>query len=89
MKLFVNGFSAIGATTKEEMASAVVSELKRIGYKVIGQPVVTQKNWSKDIYTVSVPAISKYRKQPIFCVRTFRLTSVEEIESVPFVDLTK
>ena len=89
MELFVNGFSTLGATNKEEMAAATLKEIKRKGYTVIGQPVVKLHSaWSKE-YKVYVPVISKSTGMPAYCVRTFGITEIAELEKVPFIDLTE
>ena len=89
MELFVNGFSALGATNKEEMAAATLKEIKSMGYTVIGQPVIKLRSvWSKE-YKVYVPVISKCNGMPSYCVRTFGVTEVTELEKVPFIDLTE
>ena len=89
MELFVNGFSALGATNKEEMAAATLKEIKSMGYTVIGQPVIKMRGiWSKE-YRVYVPVISKATGTPSYCVRTFGITKVEELEKVPYIDLTE
>lgn len=89
MELFVNGFSALGATNKEEMAAATLKEIKSMGYTVIGQPVIkARSSWSRD-YRVYVPVISKSTGMPSYCVRTFGVTEIAELEKVPYIDLTE
>lgn len=89
MELFVNGFSALGATNKEEMAAATLKEIKSMGYTIIGQPVIKRRNaWSNE-YRVYVPVISKSMGMPSYCVRTFSITKIEELEKVPYIDLTE
>lgn len=88
MELFVNGYSAIGATNKEEMAAATLKEIKSMDYTIIGQPVVRKVRYSEDMQ-VFVPVISKQNGMPSYCVRTFHVNKVEELEKVPYIDLTE
>lgn len=88
MELFVNGYSAIGATNKEEMAAATLKEIKSMGYTVAGQPIIRKKRYSEEMQ-VFVPVISKENGMPTYCVRTFRTSKVEELEKVPYIDLTE
>ena len=89
MELFVNGFSALGATNKEEMVAATLKEIKSMGYTVIGQPVIKLRNVCGKEYKVYVPVISKSAGMPSYCVRTFGVTQIEELEKVPYIDLTE
>ena len=89
MELFVNGFSALGATNKEEMVATTLKEIKSRGYTVIGQPVIKLRSvWSKE-YKVYVPVIAKSTSMPSYCVRTFNVTEIAELEKVPYIDLTE
>ena len=89
MELFVNGYSAIGATNKEEMAAATLKEIQSMGYTVVGQPVIRkQRSWNDNVQ-VFVPVISKSNGMPSYCVRTFRTGKTEELEKVPYIDLTE
>jgi hypothetical protein len=86
MLVFVNGFSSVGATSKEEMVAVALQAVKDSGYQVIGQPVLKER-YNK--FKVFVPAISKYGSNPIYCVRTFGMVDTQDISPVPFVDLTE
>ena len=88
MKLLVNGYSALGATNKEQAVALTLKEIKRQGYKVIGQPVFKQDRYSKDSCKIYVPVIAKSSAMPSYCVRSFTVINTEEVESVEFVDLT-
>ena len=87
MKLLVNGFSAIGATSKEQAVALTLQAVKDNGYMVVGQPVIKKRSYYNE-YRVYIPAISKSSNNPVYCVRTFKEIDTEEVATVPFVDLT-
>jgi len=91
MELFVNSYSALGATSKEEMVAITLREIRdEQHYTVIGQPVVRKSyGWRDNSMQVFVPVITKIGDKPGYCVRTFNLVSMETLEKVPFVDLTE
>lgn len=91
MELFVNGYSALGATNKEEMVAITLKEIRDCQhYTVIGQPVVRKKSsYGGTDLQVFVPVITKIGNRPGFCVRTFNHISMESVEKVPYVDLTE
>lgn len=90
MELFVNGYSALGATNKEEMVAITLQEIRDTQhYTVIGQPVVYKASgYRSNGIKVCVPVITKIGNRPGYCVRTFNPISMESLEKVPYVDLT-
>ena len=90
MELFVNGYSALGATSKEEMVAVTLQEIRDTQhYTVIGQPVVYKANrYGGQSLKVCVPVITKIGNRPGYCVRTFNPISMESLDKVPYVDLT-
>ena len=87
MKIFVNGYSSIAGTSKEEIAAATLNSINTHRYTVNGKPVV-ENRWG-NIYRVYIPVINKRINLPTYCVRTFRLIDMEELEKVPFIDLSE
>ena len=89
MELFVNGFSGLGATNKEEMVAVTLQEIRDTQhYTVIGQPVVYKASSYRGGIKVCVPVITKIGNRPGYCVRTFNSITVESLEKVPYIDLT-